>query len=405
MKKRLSLAILALLMLSLVAVGCPIVRDVEPLPQGPYPAPPKEWSQTFGGAHSDRAYSVQQTADGGFIIAGSTRSFGAGSWDFWLVKTDPQGNKEWSQTFGGPYSDRAYYVQQTACGGFIIAGTTESFGEGESDFWLVKTNTQGNKEWSRTFGGLEWEWAYSAQQTACGGFIIAGTTESFGAGEIDFWLVKTNAQGNKEWSHTFGGSYGDRAHSVQQTACGGFIIAGITSSFGQLLDFWLVKTDPQGNIEWSNTFGTFSPEGGARALQTACGGFIVAGDILCRDTLHPDFWLVKTDPDGNKEWSQTFGGGTVDRAASVQQTACGGFVIVGETITGATRTHALFDFWVVRTDHQGNMKWSQTFGGHYSERATSVQQTACGGFIIAGYTSSFGAGGSDFWLIKLAPEQ
>ena len=163
MKKRLSLAILALLMLSVVAVGCPTIVQPD-LPQGVRPPPEKEWSRTFGGAYSDMAYSVQQTADGGFILAGSTmtKPFGAGTWDFWVVKTDSHGNKEWCQNFGGHMSDRAYSAQQTADGGFIIAGTTESFGAGLDDFWLVKTDPQGNKKWSQTFGGAYSDGAYSS---------------------------------------------------------------------------------------------------------------------------------------------------------------------------------------------------------------------------------------------------
>ena len=178
MKKRLSLAILALLTITLLAVGCPRLWEIEPPPQGPYPAPAKQWSRTFGGPYSETAQSVYQTACGGFIIVGETESFGAGKTDFWLVKTDAQGNEEWSQTFGGAEWDAAFSVQQTTCGGFIIAGSTDSFGAGGRDFWLIKTDLQGNKEWSQTFGGPDWDEAHSVKQTACGGFIIAGRTYS-----------------------------------------------------------------------------------------------------------------------------------------------------------------------------------------------------------------------------------
>ncbi|MCL0082281.1 hypothetical protein M1O14_00925 [Dehalococcoidia bacterium] len=371
MKKRVLLTILALLTMTPLAMGCPILVDAE-LPEGPYPAPPKEWSRTFGGPERDCAYSVQQTADAGFIITGSTtrrcpslRQFQLYRY-FWLVKTDPEGNKQWSQTFGGSESEGAYSVQQTADGGFIIAGETYSFGKGRSDFWLVKTDPQGNKEWSQTFGGPEEDRAYSVQQTACGGFILAGTTESFGAGKNDFWLVKTDPQGNKEWSRTFGGSWSEEARSVQQTACGGFVITGTTWSFGAGKD---------------------------------------------------DFWLIKTDPQGNKEWSHTFGGPQRDTAYSVQQTACGGFIVAGQTAKAHARAPSLrlmggvpptpiTCIWVVKTDAHGNIQWTQTFGTlRENDVARSVQQTACSGFIIAGSTRSFGAGKDDVWLIKLAPEQ
>ncbi|MCL0097645.1 hypothetical protein M1O19_03875, partial [Dehalococcoidia bacterium] len=382
--------------------------------QGPYPAPAKQWSRTFGGPYSETARAVYQTACGGFIIAGETESFGAGKTDFWLVKTDPEGNKQWSQTFGGPYSDQAYSVQQTPCGGFIVAGSTRSFGEGGGDFWLIKTDPQGNKEWSQTFGGAEWDAAFSVQQTADGGFIIAGSTRSFGEGGGDFWLIKTDAQGNKEWSQTFGGAEEDAAFSVQQTACGGFIIAGSTRSFGTGdSDFWVVKTDPHGDKEWSQTF---AGSAASSVQQTACGGFVIGGTTDFVDRAgRSDFWLIKTDPQGNKEWSQAFGGSEGDWAWSIRQTTDGGFVIAGTITTlnillavptGVPPPTPITCIWVVKTDHQGNIEWTQTFGTPRGwDSANSIKQTACGGFIIAGSTDSFGAGKSDFWLIKLAPEQ
>ena len=187
---------------------------------------------------------MQQTSDGGFILAGET---GVNS-NFWLVKTDAAGNKEWERIFGGPRDgDVAYAVQQTSDGGFIIVGRDVGTGRwGDADFWLIKTDVAGNKEWDRIFGGIGRDVAHAVQQTSDGGFIIAGFTWSFGvARSIDFWLVKTDATGNKEWSRTFGGVKSDRAHSVQQTSDGGYIIAGETSSFGAGgVDFWLIKVAP-----------------------------------------------------------------------------------------------------------------------------------------------------------------
>ncbi|MCL0057269.1 hypothetical protein M1N50_03015 [Dehalococcoidia bacterium] len=403
MKKRLSLAILALLMVSLVAMGCPGLPKLDP-PQDIHPPlvnlpcpPEKEWSRTFGGSGREWAASVQQTACGGFIIAGCTTSFGAGHADFWLIKTDAQGNKEWCQTFGGPMFDSASSVQETACGGFIIAGATESFGHGMGDFWLIKTNADGNKGWSQTFGELLFrEKARSVQQTACGGLIIVGWTRCFRAEESDFFVVKTDAQGNKEWSRTFGGRRSERAHSVQQTACGGFIIAGSTFSFGAGRgDFWLVKTDPQGNKEWSRTFGGRWSESAASVQQTACGGFIIGGSIITRSApagvpVLPDLWLVKSDPQGNKEWSRTILYGD---ATSLQETACGGFIIPR---------------WndVVKTDALGNVEWRKLKGELTDEpgwpSVRSVQQTACGGFILAG-SIDCRERNHEFFLVKLAP--
>ena len=209
----------------------------------------EEWSRAFGGVGWDYADSVQQTTDGGYIIAGGTDSFGAGIYDVYLVKTDREGNEEWSRAFGGEDNDTADSVQQTADGGYIIAGDTESFGV-DGDFYLVKTDGEGNEEWSRAFGGEETEEADSVQQTTDGGYIIAGYTKSFGAGNYDAYLVKTDEEGNEEWSRTFGGEENDSASSVQQTTDGGYIIAGRTASHGAgSWDAYLVKTDGDGVVE------------------------------------------------------------------------------------------------------------------------------------------------------------
>jgi hypothetical protein len=195
------------------------------------------------GASLDEGRSVQQTSDGGFIIVGYTASFGAG--DVWLIKTDADGNKLWDRTFGGSMVDRGYSVQQTSDGGFIIVGWTWSFGAGGPDVWLIKTDADGNKLWDRTFGGSDWDEGYSVQQTSDGGFILVGWTWSFGAGGPDVWLIKTDADGNKLWDRTFGGSMVDRGFSVQQTSDGGFIIVGATTSFGAGdYDVLLIKSRP-----------------------------------------------------------------------------------------------------------------------------------------------------------------
>ncbi len=216
----------------------------------------KTFNKTFGGSGGDHAYSIQQTSDGGYILAGDTNSFGAGGCDFWLIKTDANGNTVWDKTFGGSEDDWAHDVQQTSDGGYILAGITYSYGAGDRDAWLIKTDVNGIKQWDKTFGGSGGDGAFSVQQTSDGGYILAGYTNSYGAGNEGFWLIKTDANGIKQWDKTFGGSGSEEAWSVQQTSDGGYILAGGTNSYGTGdYDAWLIKTDAWGNAPATPTPG------------------------------------------------------------------------------------------------------------------------------------------------------
>jgi len=351
-------------------------------------APEEAWSKTFGGTRMDVARSVQQTSAGGYILTGYTKSYGAGDDDFWLVKTDSEGNKEWDKTFGGTCRDRAYSIQQTSDGGYILAGHTGSYGAGDDDFWLVKTDSEGNKKWDKTFGGTSEDRAYSIQQTFDGGYIFAGHTESYGAGDCDFWLVKTDSEGNKEWDKTFGGTRRDSAYSIQQTSDGGYILAGHTESYGAgYRDLWLVKTDSEGKKEWDKTFGGTSEDRASSVEQTSDGGYILAGSTWSYNASFDDFWFVKTDSKGNKEWDKIFWGPSNDGASSVKQTSDGGYILAGGN-----------GFRIIKTDSEGNKEWNKTFGEPNNAAALSVQLTSDGGYIFAGRM------GFDFCLMKLGGE-
>ncbi|MCK5660487.1 MAG: hypothetical protein KAH86_03940, partial [Methanosarcinales archaeon] len=202
----------------------------------------EQWSSTFGGADYDYAFSVQQTSDGGYIITGYTVSYGAGNADIWLIKTDENGNERWSSTFGGSADDYASSVQQTSDGGYIITGHTVSYGAGVSDAWLIKSDKNGTEQWNSTFGGVSNDATESVQQTSDGGYILAGRTSSYGVGNYDAWLIKTDASGDEQWNNTFGGAIYDVVESVQQTSDGGYILAGRTDSYGAGgADVWLIK--------------------------------------------------------------------------------------------------------------------------------------------------------------------
>ena len=363
-----------------------------------------QWNQPYGGTNVDEAESdtIVQTSDGGYAIAGRTYSFGAGNSDFWLVKADAAGNMQWNKTYGGANYDGAMSVVQTDDGGYAIAGTTYSFGAGNSDFWLVKTNSTGDEEWNKTYGGTNYEGAYlSVVQTDDGGYTIAGTTYSFGAGNSDFWLVKTNSTGDEEWNQTYGGTNYDEARSVVQTSDGGYALSGFTDSFGAGgYDFWLVKIDENGHGQWNRTYGGGSNDVAWSVVQTSDGGYALAGGTESFGAGGWDSWLVKTDASGNMLWNRTYGEPNGDDARSVIQTSDGGYALAGGTESFGAGG---WDSWLVKTDASGNMLWNRTYGEPNGDDARSVIQTSDGGYALAGGTESFGAGSWDFWLIKLAP--
>ena len=362
--------------------------------------PVEEWNKTFGGTISDYGESVQQASDDGYIITGYTLSYSAGLYDLWLIKTDASGAQMWNKTFGGPGYDVGRSVQQTSDDGYIITGYTSSYGAGSADLWLVKTDISGTQMWEKTFGGPGYDIGRSVQQTSDGGYIITGYTSSYGAGSADLWLVKTDISGTQMWNKTFGGVNDDYGVSVQQTSDGGYITTGYTYSYGTGgPDLWLVKTDASGTQIWNKTFGGAENELGYSVQQTPDGGYIIAGYTSSYGAGDPDLWLVKTDASGTQIWNKTFGGPGYDVGISVQQTSDGGYIITGYTeYYGAGGT----DLWLVKTDASGTQIWNKTFGGVGHDSGVSVQQTSDGGYIITGVTDSYGAGGSDLWLVKVS---
>ncbi len=367
-------------------------------------APGAEWEKTFGGSDNDWGYYVQQTTDGGYIIVGGTMSYTTdANEDVYLIKTDASGNKQWGKTFGGSDDDWGYSVQQTTDGGYIIAGIvgSNSFLDHHGDVYLIKTDALGNVQWEKTFGGSGDDWGCSVQQTTDGGYIITGCTES-GAGDDDVYLIKTDALGNVQWEKTFGGSGDDWGCSIQQTTDGGYIISGMTASYGAGgCDVYLIKTDALGNNQWEKTFGGSSYDDSGSVQQTTDGGYIIAGGTESCGAGSCDVYLIKTDASGNAQWEKTFGGSGIDNGFYVQQTTDGGYIIAGETGSYSTDIHPQ-DIYLIKTDASGNAQWQKTSGGSLMEYCGSVQQTTDGGYIIAGGTVSYGAGSCDVYLIKVA---
>lgn len=368
-----------------------------------YP-PDTSWTKTFGGTNIDIAHSVQETSDMGFIIAGYTRSFGPQTGRrVWLIKTDPLGNMIWQNTYGGSNDDEGYDVKQTSDGGYIIAGYTKSFGAGGNDVFLIKADSLGNEEWTRTYGGPQDDEGYSVVQTADGGYLVAGVTSSFGAGGRDIYLVRTNSLGFIIWTKTLGGLSSDGAWSIIHTNDGGYAIAGWTFSHGPgpLGNAWLVKIDTAGNQQWHSWFGGTGVDRAHDVKQTQDGGYILTGYTSSSGAGLDDMLLIRTDSAGNEIWKRTFGGTGRDYGQSVVQTQVfGTFVVAGYTLSFGAGNE---DFWLVHVDQNGDLLWQKTLGGSSADVAYSIQQTLDGGFIAAGYTLSFGAGVHDVWLVKIAP--
>jgi len=339
------------------------------------------WSRTYGGTFIDSAEALVQTSDGGYAIAGYTWNIETEIHDFLLVKTNEYGDMEWNQTYGGNGIEYAYALVETSDGGYAIAGTINN------DGWLVKTDAYGNMEWNKTYGGPEPDRVYALVETSGGGYAIAGETASVNVGNYDFWLVKTDANGNMEWNKTYGKATGEGANSLIETSDGGFALAGATTHFGIFAkpysDFWLVKTDAYGNMEWNQTYGKEETEIAQSLVETSDGGYALAGYITTSLGILHEFWLVKTDTYGNVEWNQTYGESGMKEAYALVETSDGGFALAGGEL-------------LVKTDSYGNMAWNRTCEGD----AHALVETSDGGYALAGVQRSSDSESDDFWLAK-----
>jgi hypothetical protein len=308
------------------------------------------------------------------------------------------GQPGWNQTYGGELFEEGQSLIKTGDGGYAITGTTQSFGAGGGDFWLVKTDAMGNHQWNQTYGGTDWEYGFSLVETSDGGYAITGNTQSFGEGARDFWLVKTDAMGNHQWNQTYGGELTDFGVSLVETSDGGYAITGFTNSFSVGgTDFWLVKTDAMGNHQWNQTYGGTSGDVGFSLVETSDGGYTITGYTWSFGAGQSDVWLVKTDASGNHQWNQTYGGTSQDEGRGLVETGDGGYAIIGRTDSfGVGGTNV----WLVKTDAMGNSEWDNTCGGIDGDVGYSLVETSDGGYTITGTTYSFGAGGSDVWLVK-----
>jgi uncharacterized delta-60 repeat protein len=351
----------------------------------------QRWERNYGGTGADEeGYSVQQTFDGGYIVTGSTN--GA---QFYLVKTNATGDTLWTRAYGGAGSDEGYSVQQTSDGGYILAGVYDIFGSNHQ-VYLVKTNASGDTLWTRDYGGsgrTAFDYGRSVQQTSEGGYIVAGYTYSFG-NSAQFYLIKTNATGDTLWTRTYGGLDIERGYSVQQTSDGGYIVAGETFSFGNFWQVYLIKTNATGDTLWTRNYGGASDDWGRSVQQTTDGGYIVAGYTNSYGNWY-QVYLIKTNASGDTLWTRTYGGTEAEEGFSVRQTTEGGYIVAGYTPSFGNGIQV----YLIKTNAGGDTLWTRTYGGAGDDRGYSVRQTSDGGYIVAGETNSFGNGGQ-VYLIK-----
>ncbi|HMJ91933.1 MAG TPA: hypothetical protein VK530_19060 [Candidatus Acidoferrum sp.] len=377
-------------------------------------------------------------------ISGNKTSASQGGGDCWMVKLDAGGNKQWERSFGGTELDRVNDVQQTSDGGYIVGSTSHSGISGNktsaslggADYWVLKLDANGNKQWERSFGGSQVDDLRAVQQTSDGGFVLGGfsassvsgnkTSAAFGSAG-DYWIVKLDANGNKQWDKTYGGTDADELHAVQQTIDGGFIVGGhsfsitsgnkISATLGSgTSDSWVLKLDASGNKQWERCYGGADSEQLHSIQQTSDGGYALGGTSYSSVSAGKssgshgshDYWVVKIDAAGAVQWDQSFGGIDADELHSVQQTGDGGYLLGGVSFSGisgnktstSSGSHA-GDYWMVKLDASGNKQWEQAARGSFAGEILRLQLTGDDGYIVAGLSSSAAQAEPDYAIAKL----
>jgi len=357
------------------------------------------WAKTYGGSGIEQGYSVHQTSDGGFIVAGSTNSSGAGGNDAWLIRLDPSGQVIWQKAYGTVGEEFAVGAQQTTDGGFVVSGFTGPVGFA-GNAWIFKTDATGNVQWQNMYGGFGC-CLLPIQQTSDNGFIVAGFTDNSGMGDVQ--VLRLNSTGAVMWARTYGNPTAfDAAFSLQTMPDGGFVVAGITNGYavnGLITgDFWVFKIDATGDIVWQHAYGGSGADYAISMAKTSDDGFIVAGWTNSFGAGGNDAWLLRLDNSGGVIWQKAYGGTGGDMASTVEQTSDGGFIVAGSTNSSGAGGQ---DAWLFKLNPKGNIVWQKTYGGPEDDHAISARLTTDGGFVVAATTSSFGNGNSDVWILKL----
>lgn len=407
-------------------------------------APAIQWQKSFGGSTYENGYSIQQTTvDNGFIILGNTESNDGdisgnhGLDDYVVIKMNSAGALQWEHSYGGTNYEVGTCIKQTSDGGFILAGIgssndgDETGNHGDSDYWIVKINSTGAVQWQRSYGGTFEDNAHDISETTDGGYIISGYSSSndfdvsgnHGLG--DYWVVKINSVGVIQWQQSYGGTAAESGGPIKQTTDGGYIICSSTNSnngdvFGSngANDYWIVKINSLGVIQWQKCFGGSGNDFARDIKQTSDGGYIVCGNSnstngnVTDNHGNDDYWVIKLDNTGAVQWKKSYGGSLFDFANSIIQTTEGGYLISGRSnsIDGdRTSSQGVYDNWLVKISNSGVIEWEKNFGGSVDEDAKSLLATNDGGVIVCGSSSSNDAdvsgnhGATDMWVVKFNP--
>lgn len=413
-------------------------------------APEIEWQKTLGGSGYDASYSICEAIEGGYIIAGDTWSNDgdvteyAGTGDIWVAKIDFTGEIEWEKTYGGSGWEQAYQIEQTLDSGFILVGFSTSIdgdlseNNGFDDVWIVKINSAGIIQWQKTYGGTSSDRATSVIVLDDGGYTIAGLSSSNDGdvsgnhGEADYWILNINSSGDLIWQKCYGGNADDQAQSITSTIDGGFVIVGHSSSnngdvFGNhgLGDYWAIKIDGDGILQWQNTYGGSNYDDAFSVVNTNDSSYIILGytqsidgDIIGFHGGISDYWVVKIDSNGVLIWQKCFGGSFSEEGFSINKSIDNTYILAGHSgsndgdVSGHHGATGYSDFWIVNIDAIGNIIWEKSLGGSSTDEALSVLQTSDLGHIVTGWAQSTDGDITehhgidinwDFWIVKLSP--
>lgn len=404
------------------------------------------WEKALGGSGIDIGVETRRNPYGGYISIGFSDSTDGqvtgnhGANDFWLVKQKEDGSVYWQKTYGGSDNDECQSYWSQPGGGYYLAGYTYSkngdvtFNHGGSDFWVVATNKDGGITWQKTYGGSNDDILYSAWDIGGSeGFVLAGYTKSNDGdvtrnqGKSDFWVVKTNPRGILQWQKTYGGSDDDKCNYIERTGDGGFILAGhtkstngdITSNHGDD-DYWVLKIGSKGELQWQKTYGGTSDDEATIIKPTNDGGYIIGGSSSSIDGdvtgNHgaADYWIVKINNTGGIQWQKTYGGSDFDFFRSLYQTNDGGYVLIGSSKSNdgdVTGNHGMSDYWVIKIDSRGNKIWEKSLGGSNEDHGMSISKGDNSPFtesyILNGFSASNDGdvtgnhGNLDYWVVKL----